>query len=460
MKSPISSLRSSILSRRARTAIPGLPPGLHHYSIQENGGKTRIHLRVDPDGHGTLLIDANQVLHLNPSAALMAYLALEKIPAPKAAQTIRKAFQVGKDQAQVDYNTFLADFEEIIRPGSCITCTMDDLEFAAPFSARPTAPYRMDLALTYRCNNNCAHCYNGRPRDYPEMSLEQWKTVLDKLWDLGIPHIVFTGGEPTLYRHLPELIAHAEANGQITGLNTNARRLADPQFTAALVNAGLDHIQITLESHDPEIHNFIVGRRGAWEQTVSGLRNALKSPLYVMTNTTLLQSNSPTLSQTLDFLGREGVPTLGLNALIYAGHGLTVGTGLRESELPPLLNLARHKTSIYNQKLIWYTPTQYCHFDPQQLELGVKGCTAALYNMCVESDGSVLPCQSYYQSLGNILYDSWDSIWNHELSVSLRERRYVPAVCHDCAILKECGGGCPLELEIRQPAEFKLQPIL
>jgi radical SAM protein with 4Fe4S-binding SPASM domain len=133
-----------------------------------------------------------------------------------------------------------------------------------------------------------------------------------------------------------------------------------------------------------------------------------------------------------------------LNALIYSGRGKNVGTGLAESSLPPLLDLARQKTSVNNQRLIWYTPTQYCNFDPVQMELGVKGCTAALYNMCIEPDGSVIPCQSYYHSLGNMLKDPWESIWNHDLSVSLRERRNLPEKCHSCGLISQCGGGCPL----------------
>ena len=52
-----------------------------------------------------------------------------------------------------------------------------------------------------------------------------------------------------------------------------------------------------------------------------------------MTNTTMLRQNSPYLGETLDFLASLGVPTIGLNALIYSGHGLTVGTGLNEAEL-------------------------------------------------------------------------------------------------------------------------------
>ena len=131
-----------------------------------------------------------------------------------------------------------------------------------------------------------------------------------------------------------------------------------------------------------------------------------RARLYVMTNTTLLQDNSPELTGTLDFLHELGVPTVGLNALIYSGKGAQVNRGISESELPPLLEIARQLTGEHDQRLIWYTPTLYCHFDPLLLELGVKGCTAARYNMCIEPDGSVIPCQSYYSSLGNILTDA------------------------------------------------------
>jgi radical SAM protein with 4Fe4S-binding SPASM domain len=323
-----------------------------------------------------------------------------------------------------------------------------DLEVTSPFSVKPSAPYRMDLAITYRCNNDCAHCYNARERTFPELSTQQWRSILDQLWEIGIPHIVFTGGEPTLRDDLPELVAHAQKNGQITGINTNGRRLHDPGFLRRLIEAGLDHVQITVESHLPEIHDRMVNMKGAWEQTVRGLTNILKTSLYVMTNTTLLVDNSPYLAETLDYLGQTGVPTVGLNALIFSGRGSSVGKGLAEQDLIGLLAIAQEKTQLFGQKLIWYTPTQYCQFDPMQLELGVKGCTAALYNMCIEANGNVLPCQSYYQAVGNILKDPWNEIWNHELCESLRGRKYIQDKCQGCALLAECGGGCPLSYPI------------
>lgn len=433
--------------------------GLYHYIISENGYKARVHLRIDPDGFGTLIVNANTIYHLNPTATTIAYLFLEKTPAEQAINILTSQYRVSKKQAREDYSRMVQDIETFINPENCALCNIDTLEVIAPFSARPTAPYRMDLAITYRCNNECHHCYNGRPRSYPELTTEEWVTIIDKLWDLGVPHIIFTGGEPTLRNDLPELIAHAESNGQITGLNTNGRRLSDLNYVKELAQSGLDHVQITLESHNPAIHDYMVSRKGAWQQTVQGIRNALETNLFVMTNTTMLQENSKELAATLDFLADLGVPTIGLNALIYAGHGVNVGTGLPPSDLHELLPVAKEKTALHHQRLIWYTPTQYCHFDPTQYQLGVKGCTAALYNMCIEPNGDVIPCQSYYQALGNFLTSSWENIWHHELAVSIRERKYVPEDCLSCAILSECGGGCPLSLKIENPQLIPIDNI-
>ncbi len=425
--------------------------GLFHYRLEGADEKSRVHLRLDPDGHGTLIVNANQVMHLNPTAALMAYLSLEKVDEAAAVRAVRKQYRVSKKQALSDLQNVRAQLDELIRPDGACPIHELGLETVAPFSARPSAPYRLDLALTYRCNNDCAHCYNVQHpapgTNTGELDTEHWKLVLDKAWSLGIPHIIFTGGEPTLRNDLPELIAHAEANGQITGLNTNARRLSDERFVARLVESGLDHVQITLESSRPEVHDEMVRAKGAFRQTVQGIRNVLAASLYVMTNTTMLRTNVHTIPETLDFLAELGVPTVGLNALIYSGRGATVGTGLREDELAPLLQIAAEKTAARGQRLIWYTPTQYCNFDPVQMGLGVKGCTAALYNMCVEPDGGVLPCQSYYHQLGHILTDEWNSIWNHELAVRLRERKGLPEKCNGCPLLAECGGGCPLTFE-------------
>lgn len=441
---PITTLVKKIKTQINHAHGQAMSPGLFQFDYLGNGEKARIHLRIDHDGNGLLLINASRILHLNPSATLIAYHYLNKTEYNLALKAITKTFNATKKQAIDDYTQVTNQLIELIKPdGACPIHTLE-LDIIPPFSACPSAPYRMDLAITYRCNNNCGHCYNARPRNYPELSTENWYQVIDKLWELGIPHIVFTGGEPTLREDLPKLISHAESVGQITGINTNGRRLSDPHYVDQLVKAGLDHVQITLESHDPDIHDAMVNTHGAWRQTVAGIDNVLETSLYVMTNTTMLSNNSTTLAETLEYLALIGVPTIGLNALIYSGRGASVNSGLPERELHGLLDVARDVTTKHNQRLIWYTPTQYCNFDPMQLELGVKGCSAAMYNMCIEPNGDVIPCQSYYYSLGNILSTPWKNIWNHQLSTTLRERKWIPKKCTNCALVHECGGGCPL----------------
>ncbi len=435
----------SLFNRKSE--IANLKSGLYHYTREDEHEKSRIHLRIDPDGVGTLIVNANRVMHLNPTAALMAFLVLEGAEEHSAVKSLQQKYRVSASQARADLSEFRFQISELLRPDGACPVHELELDTTMPFSDRPTAPYRMDLAITYRCNNDCAHCYNARERDFPELKTDDWKRILDQLWELGVPHIVFTGGEATLRDDLPELIRHAESNGQITGLNTNARRLADARYVQQLVDAGLDHVQITVESCDEQIHDEMMRLKGAFKQTIAGLKNALATKLYVMTNTTMLRTNVHKIPDTLDFLADLGVPTIGLNALIYSGKGLTVGTGLRESELQPILDIATQKTAARGQRLIWYTPTQYCEFDPTASNLGVKGCSAALYSMCIESNGNVLPCQSYYTPVGNILTDSWDSIWNHDLSVKLRERQGLPSKCEGCPVVAECGGGCPLKFE-------------
>jgi radical SAM protein with 4Fe4S-binding SPASM domain len=92
---------------------------------------------------------------------------------------------------------------------------------------------------------------------------------------------------------------------------------------------------------------------------------------------------------------------------------------------------------------------------PVELEIGSKRCNAGEYSLCVEPNGDVLPCQSYYVSAGNILQDPWDQIWNGELFRSFRDRESdprwagLPEKCWDCPDLPLCGGGCRIEREAR-----------
>jgi radical SAM protein with 4Fe4S-binding SPASM domain len=422
--------------------------GLYHYRATGKWEGLRLHLRVEADGDGVLIVNASRVLFLNRTATEHIRLFMEGRTEDEAIRAIRRRYRVDAETALNDYRDVLFVVNTFAKTSDVCPISYLGVEKTEPFQRPLSAPYRMDLALTYRCDNQCVHCYTGGPRETAELTTSEWRRAIDRIFDAGIPHCVFTGGEPTLREDLPPLIRYAEDKGLVSGLVTNGRRLRDPRYVETLVRAGIDHIQVTVESHDAAIHDRITGVAGSWEETVAGLKNAIATPVYTITNTTLNRYNVADILQTVQFLHDLGIEDFACNGLIYAGKGTRVADtfALDERELEPLLREVHEYAQSLGMDVVWYTPTQYCVFNPLELELGIKSCTACRISMCVEPTGDVIPCQSYFTRLGNILVDEWTAIWNHPLCRELRSRKYAPSKCEDCPQLDVCGAGCPLKL--------------
>jgi len=411
-----------------------------------------LQLRIQPDGRGIMVINANTVLHLNETATAYTYYFMQGLPESEVLKQIRRMYRVNSVKAKTDYEKLVYTISTLARTEKICPVSFLEVEKEEPFSYQYTAPLRMDLALTFKCPNNCIHCYAGGPHETPELNPAQWKEVIDRLSEIGVFIVPFTGGEPTVRDDLHELLQYAQNKGMVTGLITNGRRLKDKEYVQTLEKAGLDFVQVTLESHKPQIHDLMTAVEGSWKETVVGIKNAVRSQIYVTTNTTLSKHNAPDFLRTIDYIKELGVAAFGCNSIIYSGKANDVSQefALPIGELEPLLTKVRDKAQQLNLKFLWYTPTQYCRLDPVQLGLGVKSCTAAMINMCVGPNGDVYPCQSYFESLGNILAVKWEQIWNHPLAVKIRNREYVEPKCKDCPQLQVCGGGCPLELQGKQ----------
>jgi len=310
-----------------------------------------------------------------------------------------------------------------------------------------TAPARMDFALTYRCNNRCPHCYADCPRATEELTTDQCREVIDLCWAVGIPQMVFDGGEATLRHDLVELVSYAAKF--ITGLVTNGRILGTTKLAEELFSASLDYVQISLESVSPQIHDHMVGVEGAWQETVEGILRSKKAGLQVTTNTTLTKENIGQFLETIRFCKNLGLSSVACNGLICSGRGSCAKktNGLTDQEVRDVLIKAKDLAGVLGIELQWYTPSCYKRLNPMELGFGVKHCSAAQYNMMVEPDGRVIPCQSWiHQKLGNILEDSWSSIWGNPIAVALRNGDYGKNdECRNCQYLPTCGGGCPLE---------------
>lgn len=403
-----------------------------------------------------LWINGQDMLLLNDTAAkfIEAYIEVmqrhkDKVDSGEFKREIVKHMQ--KSYPRVPSEILIRDFDDIygrlreISKGSCPATEMS-METQETDPKMWTAPPRADLAMTYACNNNCYFCYTGGPRKVKEMNTRDWKKIIRKLWDSGIPQIVFTGGEPTLRHDLLELIESSQEF--VTGLITNGRKLAG--IAEALHKASLDYVQISWESHLPDVHDRMVGVPGAWQETKNGIEAALKHNLSVITNTTLTKDNLVLFPEQIKAGKAMGLKMMACNTLICSGRGTCSkqDSGLTMEELKSVLTRALDTANSIGIKLEWYTPTCYKQFNPVEMGFGVKACSAAQYNLTIEPDGAVIPCQSWFKDrLGNIRKDKWEDIWNSPVAKSFRNKEYLKGrkECEECEFLYQCYGGCPLE---------------
>ena len=422
----------------------GINRGSKMFHQRQEDTPTRMHLRRERNGKGLLLVNATMIFHLNKTATDFASRIIDGKSDEEIIREMKRKYRVTEDQLETDLKKLKESINRLIEepdidPVQHLSQDVSPLQ-EAPFSA----PLRMDLAITYRCNNKCTKCYVENYRDVKELSTEEWKEVLDNLWELGIPHVTFTGGEPTVRGDLPELVEYAEDLGIITGIISNGRRFKDKKLVDRLVSAGIDHFQITLESHNASIHDELCGVKGSWKETVEGIKNIVPTPVFLMTNTTITPYNVKDIEKTVEFLHSLGVEKFAANSIIKAGGGKSEDMALTVEELDEALTKVINKANELGMQFVWYSPTRYCDFNPIEKGLGMKQCTAAHIAMAIEPDGEVIPCQSYFETLGNILTTRWRKIWNHKTAKKLRNMKYLPEECKNCPERELCGGGCPL----------------
>ena len=245
------------------------------------------------------------------------------------------------------------------------------------------APHRMDVMVSamtkdgkWHCNQKCIHCYAAgqSEADTAELSTEEWVKVIQKLKDIGIPQITFTGGEPTMRPDLVELIDQAQ--WFVTRLNTNGIKLSK-ELCNQLREASLDSVQITFYSNDEGVHNKLVGAP-MYAKTVEGIKNALEAGLAVSINTPLCTENRDYVS-TLKFLRDMGVTYVTCSGLIVTGNArkeTSMSTQLTGDELYQILQDAVHFCNENHMEIAFTSPGWIEEEKLRELGLMVPSCGA------------------------------------------------------------------------------------
>ena len=409
---------------------------------------TREHIFIRPEDR-LLILRPNKVYHLNATAVELLDVLYSAAPVDIEALTrdFSRRYHTAPEQIEHDLETLLESVGWMLKGqtgyGAAVRYT--------PFGTHAIKfPVLSEIALTYRCNNRCTFCYASAPergRAIGEMTTAEVKRIIDKIVDQAkVPMVSFTGGEPTLRRDLPELIAYARRRQMRVNLITNGIRCARENFVAELQQAGLHSAQVSLEAAEAEVHNRVVGNPCAFEKTVQGLKNLKAAGIHTHTNTTINQHNAPHLQALIDFLAELGQEYLSMNMVIRTGDAVGAGepTEIGYRDIGPLILSLKKYAEARSLRFVWYSPVPYCLFNPAQHGLGSQSCAAADGLLSINPAGDVLPCSSFERGLGNLLRDDFDTIWNTRAAKYWRRKEFLPPDCRGCDLANLCCGACPL----------------
>jgi hypothetical protein len=372
--------------RERFSKVMPLPAETHTLQSGPDEPAYRLHLRLLKDGSGILIVNAATVLHLNASAAEFAFHMMKGTTPEETAKQISKRYRIKPAEAQKDYEDFRERVQTMIHTPDLDPTTYLDFERVAPHSQDLTAPLRLDCALTYRLPAGTQAEYAPTKRVDRELTTAEWQGILDKAWTAGIPHITFTGGEPTLREDLPALIAHAEKVGQVTGLLTDGLKLADKEYLHTLLQTGLDHLLFILQPGNP----------ASWQ----ALETIMPEDLYTTVHLTVTPENIGSAGGTLERLAALQVKSLSL--------------GAADASLQEALHALHDKAASLDLTLRWDLPVPYSAQNPvshETIEDEVPSGAGKAW-LYIEPDGDVLPTQGEADKiLGNIITDTWEKIY-------------------------------------------------
>jgi hypothetical protein len=372
--------------RRLLTPVTPLSPGIFHYQAPPDAPiPYRLHLRLEPDGSALLIVNASTILHLNQTAAEFSYHLIKQTPEDQLVREISSRYRVSREHARQDFRLLNDRIQTLIHTPDLDPEMFLDFERTTPHSQKLSAPIRLDCALTYRLPEGLDDSLAPTKRVDRELSTEEWCGVFDKAWTFGIPHIILTGGEPTLRDDLAELIAHLEFNGQVVGLLSDGLKLGDDTYLQTLLQTGLDHLLFSLKPED--------------ENSWRALKKVISADLFVAVHHTITLNNKVSTSQILERISTFGLKAISLTASDPALHGA--------------LTEFRNQAASLGLSLLWDLPVPYSGFNPVSLETELDSPPAGAGHswLYVEPDGDVLPSQGINQVLGNILKDPWDTLW-------------------------------------------------
>ena len=326
--------------------------------------------------------------------------------------------------------------------------------------------------ITRRCNLKCVHCY-AHAKDLSfknELSTKEGKILLDDLAQFGAPVILFSGGEPTIRKDLPELAAYAVSKGMRAVISTNGT-LISQKMARILKDIGLSYVGISIDGME-EINDHFRGVKGAYNAALEGIKNCKDAGIKVGLRFTINKFNADEIPRIFKLLEDVDIPRACFYHLVYAGRGADlIKEDLSHDETRAAVDLIMDLTKKLHDK---GKPKEILtvdnHADGPYLYLRLlkenperakdvlellkmnEGNSSGIGIGCISWDGEVYADQFWrHYSFGNIKERPFSEIWtdtSEPLMKKIKEKKkHVTGRCATCRWLDICAGNFRVRAE-------------
>jgi len=324
------------------------------------------------------------------------------------------------------------------------------------------APFFIVWNFTNMCNLRCKHCYQSADKPLPdELTLDEKLMVVDELDKAGVPAIAFSGGEPLIHPHFLPVAREASSRGMYVAVATNGTVITR-DYAKKLKEAGVQYVEVSLDSPKPEKHDEFRGVRGSWERAVEGARNCVEEGIVTGIAMTMTKANYHEIEEMVDLCEGLGVKRVIFFNFIPTGRGADIASwdlspDEREEALKTIYRLAVSRkvevvstapqlarVALQESSGRVVAPTHFVvGADPGTLALAefIGGCGAGRIYAAVEPNGDVTPCVFMPIKVGNLREQSFEEIWSSSpLLLQLRDRDSFEEPCGKCNYRYVCGG--------------------
>jgi PqqA peptide cyclase len=308
------------------------------------------------------------------------------------------------------------------------------------------SPLGMLAELTHRCPLGCPYCSNPLQMDRREDELDTstWARVFREAASLGIMQVQLSGGEPASRSDLTEIMKAARDAGLYTNLITSGVGMTERRL-GELADAGLDHVQISIQDSEPKSADRIAGYDGAYarKRALAEWVVALKVPLTA--NIVIHRANIERIDDLLTLALEMGASRVEMAHVQYYGWAIKNRAALMPSRQQVEAAVARiepMRKELHGRIVIdAVVPDYYARFP--------KPCVGGWgrRSLNVTPSGRVLPCHAAESIPGlefwSVKDRSLPDIWEKSPAFNaFRGTSFLPALCQTCDRRDIDFGGC------------------